>query len=300
MDGHATSYGSPSTTVADGDAGSVGMPGSPTAPPAARSDGPRSPSSRTGGAASAPSPASPPSPTPAPAQEPSTTSPVASSSASSGTGPVGSFAPTLLRPSPVRAILLDVLAQDGAAPRRATLDHATGVVGSVASKPATATGTGSLPGGGRSWSTDDLTALADRYAQATQRADRAVVHVLYLRGTFGGDTSVLGVSVRGDVAAVFSDQVSASETPVISAGAIEDAVTMHELGHVLGLVDLVLSTGRGDPAHPGHSRNRGSVMYWAVESDLVTQVLQGGPPRDFDDQDRADLAAIRSGAGGSG
>jgi hypothetical protein len=36
-------------------------------------------------------------------------------------------------------------------------------------------------------------------------------------------------------------------------------------------------------------------MYWAVESGLVTQVLSGGPPRDFDDDDLADLAAIRNG-----
>jgi hypothetical protein len=33
-------------------------------------------------------------------------------------------------------------------------------------------------------------------------------------------------------------------------------------------------------------------MYWAVESSLVTDVLQGGPPKDFDDADRADLATI--------
>jgi hypothetical protein len=89
--------------------------------------------------------------------------------------------------------------------------------------------------------------------------------------------------------------VAAAETPLISEGAIEDAVTMHELGHLLGLVDLVLSTGRGDPEHPGHSRNRASVMYWAVESDLVADLLQGGPPRDFDSADLADLATIRNG-----
>jgi hypothetical protein len=37
-------------------------------------------------------------------------------------------------------------------------------------------------------------------------------------------------------------------------------------------------------------------MYWAVESSLVTQVLAGGPPRDFDAEDLADLAALRNGA----
>jgi hypothetical protein len=71
-------------------------------------------------------------------------------------------------------------------------------------------------------------------------------------------------------------------------------VVTHEVGHLLGLVDLVLHTGRQDPEHPGHSRNQQSVMFWAVESSLITDVLTGGPPTNFDDDDRADLAAIRS------
>jgi hypothetical protein len=36
-------------------------------------------------------------------------------------------------------------------------------------------------------------------------------------------------------------------------------------------------------------------MYWAVESDLIGQLLDGGIPNDFDAQDRADLARIRQG-----
>jgi hypothetical protein len=36
-------------------------------------------------------------------------------------------------------------------------------------------------------------------------------------------------------------------------------------------------------------------MHWAVESDLISQVLGGGVPTDFDAQDRADLARIRAG-----
>jgi hypothetical protein len=63
----------------------------------------------------------------------------------------------------------------------------------------------------------------------------------------------------------------------------------------MGLVDLFIDRGRDDPEHPGHSTNRSSVMYWAIESGLVTEVLSGPPPERFDDDDRADLAAIRSG-----
>jgi hypothetical protein len=36
-------------------------------------------------------------------------------------------------------------------------------------------------------------------------------------------------------------------------------------------------------------------MYWAVESNLVADLLQGGPPTDFDAADLADLKTIHDG-----
>jgi hypothetical protein len=121
-----------------------------------------------------------------------------------------------------------------------------------------------------------------------------VIHLLFVHGSLGGDDSVLGVAVRGDTAAIFVDQVRASATPLVGSAGIEAAVVTHEAGHILGLVDLYLHTGRQDPDHPGHSTDKNSVMYWAVESDVVADLLQGGPPRDFDSADLADLATIRS------
>lgn len=71
---------------------------------------------------------------------------------------------------------------------------------------------------------------------------------------------------------------------------------VHELGHLFGLVNL---TGEGafheDPDHEGHSRNTSSVMHWAVESTVVGDVFEGGPPRDFDTDDEQEMQAIRTG-----
>lgn len=124
----------------------------------------------------------------------------------------------------------------------------------------------------------------------------AVVRILFVHGSFDGDDGTLGAAVRGDVAAVFVDQVGRAAGVLGSIEAIERSVTTHELGHLLGLVDLYLDTGRGDPQHPGHSPNRDSVMFWAVESDAIGQLLGADPPDSFDASDRADLEAIRSGA----
>jgi hypothetical protein len=212
------------------------------------------------------------------------------------TGPPGSFAPAYLRPSVTGAVLIEWTAAAGSGPQPGTLarlrDQLAGATGkpvSVGRSPVTP------PGDPRAWTGADLVAVAEGAGTTRQSEAVAVLRLLFVNGTFGGDESVLGVAVRGDVAAIFTDRVAASATLLVRPQAIEDAVGLHEVGHLLGLVDLHLQTGRADPQHPGHSTNQASVMYWAVESSLVAELLTGGPPRDFDADDWADLRAIRDG-----
>jgi hypothetical protein len=212
--------------------------------------------------------------------------------ATHATGGPGDLAQDLLRPQPAPKDILELIFQSDAAPDTRAVDHVRNTLASVSGK-SVSTPRVAINGGAQNWTAGQLRQLADDATAQKQGGGQAVIHLLYLHGTYGGDTSVLGITVRADVVAVFQDQVVNSESPVASAATIEDAVTMHEVGHVLGLVDLVLHTGRADPDHPGHSRNKGSVMYWAIDSDLFSQVLSGPPPVDFDNADLADLAAIR-------
>jgi hypothetical protein len=175
--------------------------------------------------------------------------------------------------------------------------RAAGVVGDVSGKQVDLRAVRSLSGTAKDWSADDIRATADAAATVAQGSGgKAALRLLQLHGTFDGSDEVLGVAVRGDVVAYFPDSIAASATPLVSTADIDDAVVLHELGHVLGLVDLARNTGRADPDHPGHSKDTRSVMYWAVESSLVGQVLNGPPPTDFDADDLADLRALRNGA----
>jgi hypothetical protein len=214
--------------------------------------------------------------------------------ATHATGGPGALARDLLQPGAAGTDVLEVEYQPTAAPDAHAFDHVRNTMATVSGKAIKVTRV-AIGGGGQDWSSGQLRALADESTQQQQGHGQAVIHVLYLHGSYSGDTSVLGITVRADVIAVFKDQVASAATPVASAATVEDAVTMHEVGHVLGLVDLVLHTGRADPAHPGHSTNRQSVMYWAVDSDLFSQVLNGPPPVDYDRADLADLATIRRG-----
>ena len=210
-------------------------------------------------------------------------------------GGVGDLATALLRPGHGNRVVVEVRAQPGAEPRTANLNHLLGVLRQVSGKTVVLDGVDPLPGGAQGWTAGSIARAADGAAAHAQGGTQVVLRLLFVHGTYEGDDSVLGVSVRGDVAAVFSDRVDGAGGLLVAPSVVEDAVTMHEAGHLLGLVDLVVDTGRDDPDHPGHSTNEASVMYWAVESDLVGQVLGGGVPTELDAQDRADLARIRAG-----
>jgi hypothetical protein len=210
-------------------------------------------------------------------------------------GGVGDLARSLLRPGNGDRIVVEVRAQAGAEPRTGTLDHLRAVLGQVSGKAVVLDGIDPIPGGSQSWTAGSIVTAAEGAAAFAQGGAQVVLRLLFVHGAYEGDGSVLGVAVRGDVAAVFTDRVEEAAGLLTRPSVVEDAVTVHEIGHLLGLVDLVIDTGRDDPEHPGHSTNDGSVMYWAVESDLVGQVLGGGVPTELDAQDRADLARIRAG-----
>lgn len=241
-----------------------------------------------------------PAPSPeatAPPGRPITTLPPAQvpAASASASGPPGSAAPFYLRPTPASSLVVEVSATEGVAPARETLDHVTSVLRDVSGKSVTVASGRRVPARD-TWTADDVRRAADAAATVPQGDGRAVFRLLFVQGRWADDDGVLGISVRADVAAVFVDRVADASDPLVGPTTIEVAATTHEVGHLLGLIDLYLNTGRDDPQHPGHSTNKNSVMYWAVESTLVTDLLTGGPPRNFDAADLADLAKIRGGA----
>ena len=264
------------------------LPGSTVAPDDS-APGSLPPTSGAGPSGSAPTASG----APQPSTPPPTASPTTSASPAPAPAGVGAFAPFYLRPAGSARIVLEVRSQRGAEPRDGSVSHLRRVLAANSGKDVSVAG-GSVDGGARAWTADQIRAEADRSGVGQSRG-AAVMRILYLRGSFAESDTVLGLAVRSDVAAIFSDKVDEAAGLVGDPARIEDAVTVHEAGHLLGLVDLFLATGRADPDHPGHSPNRGSVMYYAVESTLVGSILDGGPPPEVDAADRADLAAIRRG-----
>ena len=212
-------------------------------------------------------------------------------------GPPGAFARTLLRPRPATVVSVERFHQRTAEPRTTSIARAASTLREVTGKDVDMRDSIPIDGPGDGpWTAEKIRAMSDKQGRVTQGGTYAVVRMFFLDGSFEGDRSVLGVAVRGDTLAVFTQAINSATTRLVGAAALEEAVLVHELGHLLGLVDLARDTGRDDPEHPGHSTNTESVMFWAVESSLVSQVFDGPPPREFDAADLADLQALREGA----
>jgi len=209
-------------------------------------------------------------------------------------GPPGAAAGFILQPAPARTIVVEVLEEQGAAANRPALDRVVADLRRYTGKSVSEVHT-RLPGGSASkrWTEPELAALADRSAKVARGPDRFVLRLVFVRGQNARSGNILAVTFRGDTFAAFPDRYASTGQQLITT------VIVHELGHLLGLVDLYLDRGRADtrndPARGGHSSNPGSVMYYAVDPSLFGSVFGGASDR-FDAQDEQDLAAIRAGA----
>jgi hypothetical protein len=211
-------------------------------------------------------------------------------------GGVGDFAGPLLAKNAVTKIVYELLLQEGLGPNQHTLDHVTGQLKKFSGGKTIQIERTDIPPGPTTWNTTQLHSYADKYGRFKTGGDTAVLHVLFVHGSLPG---AAGVATRADVLSMFPDSYKGG-APTASEAAIEDVVTMHETGHILGLIDLWLDTGRGDykddPAPGGHhSANQDSVMFWRVETLDVKSFFRGGPPTEFDSEDQADLMAIHNG-----
>jgi hypothetical protein len=206
--------------------------------------------------------------------------------------------------------VIEVDHSSGAAPDGSLLDFVKGRLNSLVRKDAIEFRQDETlaTDAGKAWNDAEVQSFAEQHRGLSTGGTQVVTHLVFLTGHSTHDTDknkVLGVTYGHELIAIFSDTVAASCNPGVlpllpscrPADYFRSVVT-HEFGHALGLVNtgapMVRNHEDSDPAHRGHSSNRDSVMYWAVEGSSGLSLFgSNAPPTDFDDNDRADVRALQ-------
>lgn len=142
-------------------------------------------------------------------------------------------------------------------------------------------------GGDRVWTFPTLSAFAASVFDRPAEEDTVHLHVLFVDGRYAAPegSTVLGLAWGHRHIVIFKETLEqtcgggALTVPMreqVCADA-ERFVWLHELGHVLGLVDngVVMQSPHEDDEHPAHDRDPDCVMYWAYEGDAVVQRVIG-------------------------
>ena len=244
------------------------------------------------------------------------TAPSGASETSTGTGEGGGGAPPVstndlggvganghaLLQAGIPKLVVEVDHQQGANVDQAAIDHLVSVIRQYADKPGgvTVSGGNTFSSDRTNWTTADLRAAAKANRNNYSDQNQVVLYLLYVKGGFydgGQETNALGVTYNASEVGIFPDKWSGLGSLLGGGGQVERAVVTHEFGHTLGLVNLTYHSNidHEDAQHPGHSSDKKSVMYWAIETTLVGQVFNGPPPDSFDQADQADIKGLRDG-----
>lgn len=149
------------------------------------------------------------------------------------------------------------------------------------------------PGG--TWTIDDIATLSlERNTHSFEPT--LSLYVAFLDGRAEENKFALGRVVASTVIAIFPDVIRNFTPPSVDVADVQAGSLVHELGHLLGLVNLIYDSPRahGDPNNPQHSKNPKSVMYHAYSQSFGPSVF-GAPPTQFDADDLADLADLAAG-----
>lgn len=163
------------------------------------------------------------------------------------------------------------------------------------------------------YSSEELRSYHEEYQDREDTEDRVVMHGLFLDGKYERQNTA-GLAFAGSGFALFKGEirdVTCSNDALVCDGVREwkvtRAVTIHEAGHLFGLVDCPLPMVEDhemdqDPnpdtqQNEGkcHSENNDSVMFWKVERSGGLEDLIGGGdvPWEFDSDDVQDARAIQ-------
>lgn len=142
-------------------------------------------------------------------------------------------------------------------------------------------------------STEEIRQTENRNRTAFSSASTIAVYTLYTNGQHAASSSTLGIAYRNTSIALMGKTIHDNSGGVeqVSRTKLEATVLEHEMGHLLGLVDLgsPMQTDHKDTENGNHCNTPNCLMYYASENtDMLGLLVTGNIPQ-LDANCKADL-----------
>lgn len=198
--------------------------------------------------------------------------------------PVGASAKDLLTAGTYTSLRIEIQYMPGYAPDAAAVSHLQAFLGTYLNKPSGITiVTKEIPAGpGPNYSIDQVRQIENNNRTAFTSSGQIAVYVLYTNGNYN-QNGVIGVAYRNTSVALMGKTIHDNSGALGQASRtkLEATVLEHELGHLLGLVDLgtPMQVNHEDPSHGSHCMNNNCLMFYASETtDILGFLLTGNIP----------------------
>lgn len=209
--------------------------------------------------------------------------------------PVGASANDLLSSTKYKALRIEINYMPGFEPDMNAYSHFRDRLNSYLNKLDISVISGEIPAASSTTlSIDQVRAIEEQHRTVYNTDTLIGVYLLYTNGNFTDD-KVLGAAYKNTSMVVFGKKIHDNSGGLGQASRtkLEATVLEHELGHLLGLVDIgsPMQTNHKDAAHGNHCNNTNCLMYYAAETtDILGYLLTGNIPP-FDANCIADMKA---------
>ena len=209
---------------------------------------------------------------------------------------VGASAKDLLAATNYTSVKIEIQYMPGYAPDAAAINNLTSFFKNLINKPSgiIIVQTPIAESGKATLSVNDIATIEKNNRTVFSSGSQLGVYFLYTDGTYS-EGNVLGLAYRNTSICIIGKTIHDNSGAVgqVSRTKLETTVLQHEMGHILGLVDLgsTMQTNHKDAAHGNHCNNTDCIMYYASETtDALGFLLTGAIPA-LDTNCSADLHA---------
>lgn len=208
----------------------------------------------------------------------------------------GASANDMLSAGTYSTAVIEIQYMPGYQPDATAVNNLVAFLNLLANKPGGISVTQTMiPAGGKfTYTLDDIANIEKANRTAYNSGGTLALNFLYVDGLYT-ENNVLGIAYRNTSMCLFGKALVNNSGGINqpSRTKLESTILEHEMGHILGLVNLgsPMQVAHEDATHEKHCNSNTCLMYWSTQTTGIMGPLMSGNVPALDANCRADLKA---------